>query len=354
MKKHLQRLAQSKTVTRVILPIVLVIILAFIGYSSFQKPAANGGSETKSGGIFNKSKNLKMDEAKTASETFINDFLMSSGSKATVTEITEDYGLYKVKVDIGSEVVDSYLTKDGKLFFPQAFDVAAMQADKNGGASAGNQAAPKAATDLPKSDKPVVELFVMSQCPYGTQIEKGILPVVEALGKKIDFKIKFVDYAMHGEVELNEQMNQYCIDKTQPEKFNTYLKCFLVEGKTADCLKSTGINTAKVDSCVKETDAKYKITENFKNKVGFKGSYAGFDIYKDDNAKYGVQGSPTLVINGETAESGRDSATLLETICSTFKSRPKECDISLSGDTPAAGFGTGSQTSTTGGTAACQ
>ncbi|MBU3941884.1 MAG: hypothetical protein KKF74_03150, partial [Nanoarchaeota archaeon] len=49
---------------------------------------------------------------------------------------------------------------------------------------------------MPKKDKPEVELFVMSHCPYGTQIEKGMLPVARLLGDKIDFNIRFCSYAM--------------------------------------------------------------------------------------------------------------------------------------------------------------
>ena len=37
----------------------------------------------------------------------------------------------------------------------------------------------------PKKEKPEVELFVMSHCPFGTQIEKGMLPVARLLGDKI-------------------------------------------------------------------------------------------------------------------------------------------------------------------------
>ena len=36
---------------------------------------------------------------------------------------------------------------------------------------------------------PEVELFIMSHCPYGTQTMKGIVPVVELLGDKIDFEL---------------------------------------------------------------------------------------------------------------------------------------------------------------------
>ncbi len=333
MKNHLKRLAQSKTMTKVVLPIILVIILAIIGFATLKKPSV---------------KNLSSEEAKTTAETFINEFLMSGGNKATVKEITEEYGMYKLQIDIVSDVVESYITKDGKLFFPQALNIAEMSGQQANSTPAASTAV--APADLPKTDKPVVELFVMSHCPYGTQIEKGILPVVELLGKKMDFQLKFVDYAMHGETELKEQMNQYCINETQSDKYYSYLKCFLVAGDTASCLKSTGINQSKVDSCVKTTDTKYKITENFKNKVGYQGSYPGFDIYKDDNTKYGVGGSPTLVINGKTVQSGRDPQTLLTTICAAFNNQPEECKTALSSDTPAAGFGTG--TAASGGSAA--
>jgi hypothetical protein len=333
MKNHLKRLAQSKTMTKVVLPIVLVIILALIGFATLKKPTA---------------KNLSADEAKTTAENFVNEFLMAGGSKATVKEITEEYGMYKLQIDITSDVVESYITKDGALFFPQALNIAEMGGQANSTPEASTAVIP---ADLPKTDKPVVELFVMSQCPYGTQIEKGILPVVELLGKKMDFQLKFVDYAMHGEVELKEQMSQYCINETQPDKFYPYLKCFLVAGDTASCLTSTGINQAKVDSCVKTTDSKYKITENFKNKVGYQGSYPGFDIHKADNTKYAVGGSPTLVINGKTVQSGRDPQTLLSTICAAFSEQPEECKTALSSDTPSAGFGTG--TSASSGAAAC-
>lgn len=53
----------------------------------------------------------------------------------------------------------------------------------------------------------------MSHCPYGLQMEKGIIPVVETLGDSIDFQVKFCDYAMHGQTELDEQVLQYCIMK---------------------------------------------------------------------------------------------------------------------------------------------
>jgi hypothetical protein len=323
--------------SKIVLPILLILILALIGYFSFNKT----------------SKNLNETQAKTKAEEFVNNFLMSAGNKASIKEITTEYGLYKLKIDITSDVVESYLTKDGKLFFPQALDIAKVSGGKDAAGDNTNaaQTAPVSSVSK-KSDKPLVELFVMSYCPYGTQIEKGILPVVEALGKKINFELKFCNYAMHGDKELTENMLQDCINKEQNAKFNPYLKCFLGASESAACLASTGVDKNKANACVAKIDKQFKVMENSKNKVNYQGSFPGFDLYKADNEKYNVGGSPTLVINGEEISSGRDAASLLKTICSAFNNEPKECQTVLSSDSPAPGFGTGTQAAGTGSAAA--
>jgi len=338
MKQFFKKLGTKGTFSKIVLPILLILILAVIGYFSFKKTDHN----------------LNEAQAKAKAEDFVNNYLMASGNKATIKEITSEYGLYKLKIDITSDVVESYLTKDGKLFFPQALDIAKISAGKGNTAApanTGTQAAP-ATTVSQKNDKPKIELFVMSYCPYGTQIEKGILPVVKALGNKIDFELKFCSYSMHGDKELAENLTQYCINTEQSAKFNTYLSCFLTAGDSTSCQASTGIDTKKLASCVSKTDNQYKVTENAKNNVGYQGTFPGFDIYKADNAKYNVGGSPTLIINGEEIQSGRDSESLLKTICSAFNNEPKECQTVLSSDSPTPGFGTATQAAGSGSTAA--
>ncbi len=321
MKKFFQRLFNRKTFLRFFLPLILIIALALIAWLSFRP----------------KTSVLTPDQAKIRAENFINDFLMQPGEKATVSEVTPAYGLYKMKVDITSGQVESYLSQDGKLFFPQALDIDEIGASQNSG-DPSSSGAP--ATVSAKSDKPTVELFVMSYCPYGTQMEKGILPALAALGNKIDFQLKFVDYAMHGQQELAENLTQYCIASEQNSKLQAYLGCFLQAGDSASCLSSAGINKTKLDSCVSQTDQKYKVTSNFTNNVGYQGSYPSFNVFKADNEKYGVSGSPTLVIDGQSIQSGRDSASLLATICSAFNTPPAACDTALSSATPGPGFGT--------------
>jgi hypothetical protein len=332
-------MATKQKYTKIIgLAIIIVILVVAIVITSRQN---NGGG-----------KNLSMDEAKTYAADFINGYLLS-GETAEISEVSKyNSGLYliKVKLEGVDDPIDSYLTKDGKIFFPQAIDVAEMkgQTDTTGtDAAATDDTKAAAAPEVPKNDKPVVELFVMSHCPYGTQIEKGILPVADTLKDKIDFKIKFVDYAMHGEKEVKEELSQYCINKEQAPKYYTYLKCFLEAGDSAGCLAKTGIDTKKNDACIAAADKQFKVMELFADQSTWQGgSYPQFNIYKDDNTKYSVGGSPTLIINGKEAQTGRDSASLLAAVCGAFNTAPAECATKLSSASPAPGFGTATTTDT--------
>lgn len=288
----------------------------------------------------NKKVVLKPEEAKAKAETFINEKLMKPGSNAKVTEVVDEGALYKVTVDVGSgQNITSYITKDGTQFFPQVINMDEKTADEAKTDETATDAQAPSVTVATKNDKPVVEMFIMSHCPYGTQIEKGMLPVVETLGDKIDFQLKFVNYAMHGEKEVYEQLNQYCINKNEPQKFNAYLKCFLEEGNGEACLGTNKIDVGDMKACTKEADTKFDITKNLNDKTTWKGSFPPFKIYEAENVKYGVSGSPTLVINGENISAGRDSNSLMKAICSAFNTQPEECNNNLPQTTPAPGFG---------------
>lgn len=281
-------------------------------------------------------KKLTTDEARVKTEQFINTNLMQSGSKATVSNVAPfNQSLYKLKVDIGNgQTVDSFITTDGTQFFPQALS---MTDATTTASSTGATASAPVSEVKNKTDKPVVELFVMSYCPYGTQIEKGMLPVIETLGSKMDFQLKFVSYAMHEKKEIDENLVQYCVQKDSPAKLASYLKCFLTaEGQGPACLTSNGLN---VDKCIKATDATYKVTANYNDKTTWKGNFPPFDVDKAANDKYSVGGSPTLIINGEEIQANRDPSSLLKTICSAFKTAPKECSTVLSTASPSSGFG---------------
>lgn len=230
-------------------------------------------------------------------------------------------GTYEVNLKITfqgqAQEVSYYVTKDGNYMFSGVADL--------------NEELPESQpqqqpADVPKSDKPKVELFVMTHCPYGTQAEKAMIPAIKTLGDKIDAKIRFVHYFMHAPEE-DETPIQVCIREEQPDKFLDYLECFLEDGDSGRCLSEKGLN---VDSCV----------EN--NADGY---------YEEDSALsqgYGVGGSPTLVINGAVISFTRSPAGALSIICSAFNTPPEECSQTLSTQTASPGFGGGTGSSSGG------
>lgn len=267
---------------------------------------------------------LGQEQAKAVAEKFINENLLPENTKATVKNITDEGDIYNINLEFAGKDYTSYMTKDGSKFFQSGIDMAELE--KENKSDEQTNSAPSS-ENISKSDKPKVELFVMTHCPYGLQAEKGILPAFQALGDKIDASIKFVHYFMHGDKEETETYNQICVREEQKAKYSDYLNCFMIEGDSAKCLDKAGIDKAKLSNCVK---SKAK------------------DMYKTDSDlsnKYGVSGSPTLVINGVQSGAGRDAASYLAGICAAFNNAPSQCSEKLSSSTPSPDFGSGSDNS---------
>lgn len=179
-----------------------------------------------------------------------------------------------------------------------------------------------------KSKKPEVELFVMSYCPYWTQAQKWILPAVNLLKDKIDFKVRFVNYIMHQKREIDENTLQHCIQKDEPSKFIDYLTCFLWNGNTEACKSQAKINEKKMKKCISEEDKKYWIEDNWKDQSKRLGRYPRYLVDNTKNIQYWVKGSPTLVINwNQVQPKSRSPKAYLDAICESFDKKPSECDI---------------------------
>ena len=169
-----------------------------------------------------------------------------------------------------------------------------------------------------------------------------MIPALEALGDKVNFTLRFVYYAMHpSQGEVQENLRQYCIQKEEKDKLLPYLKCFLDKGDSEGCLDSVGIDKEKLSECYNSSDKEFSVSANLNDKASWlSGRFPKFDIDKDLNEKYGVRGSPTLVINGEQVQSGRSPAQYLKTICGAFNNAPEVCsNTSLSSQAYSPGFG---------------
>ena len=68
---------------------------------------------------------IPIDDASLVAKNFVDEYLMTPGTESSILEISLNHEyLYKMKIDIGTgSPVDLYMTKDGKLFFPQVISV---------------------------------------------------------------------------------------------------------------------------------------------------------------------------------------------------------------------------------------
>lgn len=269
-----------------------------------------------------KKSRLTPEEAKEKVSSFLTDKVPAT-AKIEFKDAVEALGMYKVEFSLdGGQPYFFYLTKDGKTLFTEAIDLeeAARLAEEA-----------KKAAEVPKADKPAVDLYVMSFCPYGNKAEDTLKPVYDLLKNKADFNFRYIVsvdggkvVSLHGEKEVVQNEREACVLKLYGKdkwmNFVTYVngKC----GSDGACWQAgagtLGINVAQVNGCV---------------------SREGVALMKEDAAASGAagaQGSPTLIINGVESRvvyQYGNSEAYKQAICDAFTTAPEECAQALEADT---------------------
>ena len=279
---------------------------------------------------------ISSEEAGEKTIDYINSNLVEAGSSATFVS-TEDVGsMYKVTFSYQDRQYVFYVTKDGTYLSQNVWNInEAIEREQ-----------PEQSQEVPKTDKPEVELFVMSHCPYGVKAQEILIPVMKLLGDKADIETRFVYYTMHGKIEIDDNTIEYCIQKEQENKFVDYLTCFVSSENSSECIKSANIDTTNLNSCISRTDSQFKITELFNNQsTWLNGIYPLYPIDKELCEQYDVGGSESLIINGVSISPSqyRWSPENLKTIiCNAFNEIPEECSQTLStGETSTTSGGCG-------------
>jgi len=269
--------------------------------------------------------------AKSAGDKIVT-FFQGQGYDVAVDSVKEVSGLYEVTLTYNDQLIPIYVTKDGKSFTETLTPTGQATSDS----------ASPTQKEVPKTDKPSVELYVFTYCPYGTQMEKAMIPVAKLLGNKVDFKIRQIG-AMHGEHEKLEAERQLCIEKNYPTKFLDYVLAFAEDSAIGACngdatcltpkltalYTKLGITSSKIDSCITSEGLKL------------------YEAEVANSGSKGVSGSPTLIINGVTSSAARNPEAIKGAICNAFTTVPSECSTTLSTSSPSAGFGSETTASTT-------
>ncbi|MBW2991139.1 DsbA family protein, partial [Candidatus Woesearchaeota archaeon] len=193
-------------------------------------------------------------------------------------------------------------------------------------------------------NKPQIDFFVMSYCPFGNQAEEGIAPVYELLKDKAIFNPKYVIYSnyggggptfclddedqlcsMHGIVELNQNIREACVGKHigMDEWFEFALEMNeKATSKNADekwegVAESLGLDVDVIKTCFEEEGEALMAAD------------------KELGDTLGVRGSPTVFIDGESYNGGRTPEAYKQSLCAAFDDAPSECDTVLEGDVEA-------------------
>lgn len=243
--------------------------------------------------------------------TYLVEFYNSKGFAGLELEsvgIKDDF--YIINASYQGETIPFYVTKTGYLVGNSLLSIVPVKTSTTN-------------TEVVKSDKPTAELYIWSYCPYGVTALAPFADVAKLLGSFADFKV-YLYYAGHGDFEEQQNKIQACVQESEPEKYWDYAKAFAENiytkcsgDKACDLkestalMKSLGIDSAKVLSCV-ETQGKQLLEE-----------------HSDAAQSAGVQGSPTLIINGVQTSVSRTAEAYKGAVCSAFNDVPSACSQTL-------------------------
>ncbi|MGD9276848.1 MAG: hypothetical protein PVJ67_06780 [Candidatus Pacearchaeota archaeon] len=247
------------------------------------------------------------------------DFANTQVDGAELVGVEEENGLYKVTLSIEERDVPVYLTMNGENLVSGLTPLSLLQQQTN--------SQTQTATAVPKTDKPIVELFIWGYCPYGVQAQGPLAEVAKLLRDSADFKAVLY-YDGHGAFETQENKIQECIQEIAPDKYWDYASGFATDiypkcgsERTEECDKTAAVTL--MDSLGIDSDAVLTCVDE-----------KGEELLSAASARassLGVTGSPSLVINGVKVNSARTAEAYKTAICEAFTegNAPSECSTKL-------------------------
>ena len=202
-------------------------------------------------------------------------------------------------------------------------------------------------TELGRSGRPLVELFVMADCPYGIRAEQTLAPLFRKLRDQIDFHLYFIaDEAdakdgassppvarttrttepgcqattatgtgrfrsLHGDREIAEGIRQTVVMSLYPDRFWDYILCRNKSGIATDwrvCATQVNMDAAKIA----------ELSENDAGETLFAENIRRANLL-------GINASPTLRVNGRDVKTS--SHEVAQFICRNNKNLPFCADV---------------------------
>ncbi len=233
-------------------------------------------------------------EAEQKAISYINANLLQPPFTATAVKTEESGSLYKIKIDVAGRQIDSYVTKDGKLFFPQGLELNAALP------GAGRNTPPEAeeikpAVDISgepvkgKADAPVTIIeFSDFQCPLCQKAWEVMKQVEADYVAKNKVKLVFKNFPLDSLHPLAQAAAQASECAQEQGKFWEYHDKIFAnqQGLSNDNLKKwakeTGLDESRFNSCLDSRKYKNEVAQD-----------------QQEGLKAGVQGTPAFLINGQ-------------------------------------------------------
>jgi hypothetical protein len=170
-----------------------------------------------------------------------------------------------------------------------------------------------------------VQVFIMSDCPFGRKAVEALKGVKDNFGDDLDFEIHYIASetgdgfnSLHGQYEVDENIIQLCVEKHSPAVWFDYVYCRSTNGvKGVDwktCAQETGVNLDKVQTCFDNGEGAELLREDI----------------KIANA-LNIGASPTWLANNRYTFSGIDAETVKSNLCKYNEF--EGCENTLSSDT---------------------
>lgn len=262
---------------KVIAGILLVLVIFSIYTEGFGVKNSNGTE-------------LTLSEAEDKALTYVNNNLLQAPFVATVEKSAAVGDLYKITLSVAGQSVDSYLTKDGKLFFPQGFD---LSASASSGATGGATELKEISIDddavkgNPQAKVTIVE-FSDFECPfcgkYYRETEFQIMKDYVDTGKvRYVFRDSPLDF--HKSAQKAAEAAECAGEQGKYWEMHDYLfqnQDYLAVENLKGYAKDLKLDTTKFNDCLDKS----KMAEEVKKDLA-------------DSQKYGVSGTPAFFINGK-------------------------------------------------------
>jgi protein-disulfide isomerase-like protein with CxxC motif len=200
--------------------------------------------------------------------------------------------------------------------------LAACQREEGGQQAAATKGSSADGLSVPAAKgAPALELFVMSQCPYGVQVVDAAVEAKRQLGSAMDLQIKYIGdgaagslSSMHGPTEVKGNLAQVCAMKQAPDRALGFIACQGKDMKAVaenwrQCAEKAGIEVEPLQNCIDGDEGQKLLAASF-----------------DEARKRGASGSPTMFLASQPYEGGRKARDFVRAVCGASKGdKPEAC-----------------------------